>query len=508
MGKNNIFVRTAQELEKKYNFASLLGLKKNVEITRQGIQKIENELNNILTALVINLKDVLDSQSDVSLWFYSGTPTKLNAPYINWVTPSDHTGDIYYDQSTGRVYQYNNDIWEVNTNPDLVEAMAITNAELDTQDHERKVFFTTPTIPYSNGDWWIKTDGTLFICQISKTSGIYEEDDFISSENYTQSVAEKIGDEIKVLKGTITTMSESYAKFTDLATGGSTTIAGENISTGSIQSNNYIQNTSGTKINLTDGSIDSKNFKLDSGGNMSCSNLDINLTSNNISIDSQFLDVKPSGLIEMNDVQDQSAGDSFIKMYSGKGLAYEHSANYSSSGIYLSDPGIQSFGYGYTSATASLTAGKGLTPRLYMSCDGSSKSGETNGFLIITHDEIYMRDDDTYSYSEITPNGITTPSLTQTSLEDKKKNFEKFENGLGVIKDIDIYKYHLKDQEDTEKKHIGFVIGDKYKYSQEITNNENDGVDIYSFVAVCCKAIQEQQKQIEELKNMIGGLDK
>ena len=270
MAKNDVVVRTAQDLERKYNFASLLGLKKNVEITAQGIQKIENELNSMLNALVINLKDVLDSQGEISLWFYSGRPTKENPPYTDWSNPAEHEGDIYYDQASGVVYQLKNGAWGVNTSPDLVEAMAITNAEIDTsKDHERKVFFDTPSIPYSSGDWWIKEDGSLFICQISKTSGVYEDDDFINSNKYVSgTIAEKLGEELKVLKGTVTTISENYAKFTDLETGGSTTIAGENISTGNIQSNNYVSGVSGMKIALADGQIDSKNLKLDENGDL------------------------------------------------------------------------------------------------------------------------------------------------------------------------------------------------------------------------------------------------
>ena len=66
----------------------------------------------------------------------------------------------------------------------------------------------------------------------------------------------------------------------------------------------------------------------------------------------------------------------------------------------------------------------------------------------------------------------------------------------------------MKAEEDNTKKHIGFVIGDKFKYSEEITSKDNDGVDIYSFVSVCCKAIQEQQEQIEELKKRIEKLEK
>ena len=100
-------------------------------------------------------------------------------------------------------------------------------------------------------------------------------------------------------------------------------------------------------------------------------------------------------------------------------------------------------------------------------------------------------------------NGISTPSLSQTSREEDKKNFEKLNNALGVIKDIDIYKYNLKEDDDNTKKHLGFVIGDKYKYSEEVTSNENNGVDLYSFVSLCCKAIQEQQAEIEELKKRL-----
>lgn len=266
-------VRSAAELEKKYNLTKLLGVASNVELNKKSLVKIENELNNMLNSLIINLGDVLDSQSDISLWFYSGIPTTENEPYINWEDSTEHIGDLYYDKSTGYVYQYKEvdeiGLWEINTNPDLIEAMAITNSETDTStDHERKVFFETPTIPYSNGDWWIKEDGSVFMCQITKTEGEYEVNDFVNSSNYTESIATKLGEEIKVLKGTITMISESYAKFTDLATGGSTIIAGENITTGNIKSANYVTGTSGMKIDLDNGILDSKNLKLSEDGTL------------------------------------------------------------------------------------------------------------------------------------------------------------------------------------------------------------------------------------------------
>ena len=72
------------------------------------------------------------------------------------------------------------------------------------------------------------------------------------------------------------TMS-GLVKFTDLSESGSTTINGANITTGiikgiTLQSTNYVANTSGTKINLADGTIDTKNFKVSSDGSITANN--------------------------------------------------------------------------------------------------------------------------------------------------------------------------------------------------------------------------------------------
>ena len=108
------------------------------------------------------------------------------------------------------------------------------------------------------------------------------------------------------------------------------------------------------------------------------------------------------------------------------------------------------------------------------------------------------------SETQVDAYGITTPSLTQTSLAEKKKNFEKLQdNALEILKQIDIYKYNLKNEQDTDKKHIGFVIGDNYNYSKEVTSLDNKGVDNYAFTSLCCKAIQELSQKVEELENKL-----
>ena len=103
-----------------------------------------------------------------------------------------------------------------------------------------------------------------------------------------------------------------------------------------------------------------------------------------------------------------------------------------------------------------------------------------------------------------TSGNITCVSLTQTSLAEKKKNFEKLENALDIVKDTDIYKYNMKDEKETDKKHIGFVIGENFNYRKEITSQENDSAELYSMISVLWKAVQEQQAEIEELRKLVN----
>ena len=69
-------------------------------------------------------------------------------------------------------------------------------------------------------------------------------------------------------QATGTIQMNGLVSFTNLSTSGQTTINGGNITTGTIKSSNYVSGTSGTSINLSNGAIDSKNFKVSSSGNI------------------------------------------------------------------------------------------------------------------------------------------------------------------------------------------------------------------------------------------------
>ena len=223
----------------------------------------------------------------------------------------------------------------------------------------------------------------------------------------------------------------------------------------------------GKEINLTsdDIIIESTNFSVDKDGNMSCSNANINgnITSNNANITGGT--IKVSGSISESNIEIEGgwlSGNTRNYLYPG-------AVRMSSTNRTLIDLQI-------------LTHNNINQGGLDLWCEGSNDA---------TH--VYAQD-------------IRTPILTQTSLESQKKNFEKFENAIDIIKNVDIYKYNLRFEENTDKKHIGFVIGKNYKYSKELTSKENDAVDIYSLASCCLQGIKEQQEIIENQNKNINEL--
>lgn len=117
---------------------------------------------------------------------------------------------------------------------------------------------------------------------------------------------------------------------------------------------------------------------------------------------------------------------------------------------------------------------------------------------------IYVYQGDYLSYMD--GGNVGAYNFVNLSLEEKKKNFELLTNAIDVIKKGDIYSYNWKQENDEDKKHIGLVIGENYNTPNEVLSKNNQSIDLYSMISICWKAIQEQQKQIEDLKEEIKQL--
>ena len=108
--------------------------------------------------------------------------------------------------------------------------------------------------------------------------------------------------------------------------------------------------------------------------------------------------------------------------------------------------------------------------------------------------------------TEIYQEYVKTYSYQNFSKEELKKNFEAYKDALDKIKNTDIYKYNYKVETNGTKKHIGCVIGSKYKCNDDILTSNKDGIDLYSMVSVLWQGVKEQQEIIEELKEEIKQL--
>lgn len=216
MKQDAVGVRTAQDLERKYNFSSM---QKAIKQSEQGITKISSELDNFVSATVDTLDNLQDQiDGNITTYYYSGVPTLLNVPASTWSQSeyNVHLGDLYYDKNTGYAYRFYLDSdtntygWVKLTDSDVTQALALANAASDTADSKRRVFLVQPTPPYDNGDLWINNQ-EIYICQISKGSTeTFSANDFINNLKYTDdTLATQIGNQLTVVAGTVSVIEQS-----------------------------------------------------------------------------------------------------------------------------------------------------------------------------------------------------------------------------------------------------------------------------------------------------------
>ena len=257
-------------------------------------------------------------------------------------------------------------------------------------------------------------------------------------------------------------------------------------------------------INLTGNTvtIDSDNFQLDSEGNVNCNDAVMNdaiiddatindanindATIRNASIIDGNIILKSTGETDPRINITDYSNTNYLAMSNNFISIYENNKTVSIS------PRQISLYYNSGSST--------YDQPLYIRNDGNNclirlKDYANNTKAELTGHNIYVE-------------GIVTATdYHYVSREELKENIEKFTKGLDILKNIDIYSYNFKsEKKDDKKKKYGVVIGDKYNYAEEITNDDNSGVNLYSFISICCQSIKEQQEEIEQLKKEIKSL--
>lgn len=164
-------------------------------------------IQNVYTDDIAKIQEKLDGQ--IMTYFYDYTPTLENLPASDWKTEEDrenHEGDLFYNKSEKRSYRFfkkdNVWTWDLVLDPEVNQALERAKAAQDTADGKRRVFVTTPSVPYDVGDLWVQGEaGDIMRCRTAKTDKqTYDSADWIKASKYTDDAKAK---EVEKQLGTV-----------------------------------------------------------------------------------------------------------------------------------------------------------------------------------------------------------------------------------------------------------------------------------------------------------------
>ena len=213
-----------------------------INTTAQGAYQLSQELQTAVNVLNDTIIPDLQSQIDGSITSYEGTevPTLNNAPANEWASTEEknrHIGD-YYDRFvvidgenvTERYkfsYQNNTYQWLRVADSGAAQALSEAREALGLAGTKAKLFYgdSTPAVPYSVNDIWIKTSGVIYISNANKAEGSTASESDWEDVNDAQlrlrqmasdSVISK--EEKATLRNKVAQIDKEYASYQDDAT--------------------------------------------------------------------------------------------------------------------------------------------------------------------------------------------------------------------------------------------------------------------------------------------------
>ena len=142
-----------------------------------AVEDTETYIDNLVT----DLQDQIDGK--IETWSQDTDPSK------SWTTDelkTSHKGDLWYNTSTSKTYRWSGKEWVLQPE---AEEVAKT---------KKRIFTTTPKVPYDIGDLWIlQSDtahsagkkGQILTCSTARSSGSYTTSDWKKTITYTDDTA-------------------------------------------------------------------------------------------------------------------------------------------------------------------------------------------------------------------------------------------------------------------------------------------------------------------------------
>ena len=150
------------------------------------------------------------------------------------------------------------------------------------------------------------------------------------------------------------------------------------------------------------------------------------------------------------------------------------------------------------------------TIKFYANQAGSNtlKLGADENYVLLTDDgyigahELAVETEASCSTLKVWQHIYCNNGVESFSTLEKKKNIRKYtKSAIKEIMNTDIYWFNYKDDDKTAKRRLGTIIGEGYNCSKDILSQTGESISDYSMISLAYKAIQEQQKEIEKLKN-------
>ena len=182
-----------------------------------------------VAAALADLQNQIDGAIDT--WYGTGAPTLSNYPVSSWAVADydSHIGDIYYANSDGTCYRFKkesgNYSWVVVTDTLVTQALALARDAYDLADGKRTVYYGDPPVSATleEGDLKVVT-----VSGVTRTY-VYDGTTWVNAADYDTTIATAVSTGISTYDAS-------------LATSGTTSIHGGNITTGTITANQIAAN--------------------------------------------------------------------------------------------------------------------------------------------------------------------------------------------------------------------------------------------------------------------------
>ena len=192
--KNDAISAAAQDATSKANAAETNAkgyADTQVGVVAGDLSDLSGELTTYKNSTDAAITALQDGQ--IELWYKAVDPTLTNEPASTWETTAEkdrHLDDLYYNTETGHSWRWKKDgsvySWQQIPDSDAAAALARANEAATLAGNKRRIFTSTPTVPYDSGDLWVNGNVVKYCTQSRASNESYSSSDWsVTANNIT-----------------------------------------------------------------------------------------------------------------------------------------------------------------------------------------------------------------------------------------------------------------------------------------------------------------------------------